>query len=171
MPPQLTDVRIRTDLRPGDIGTVIALHGTLYAQEYGLDCTIEGYVAESLARFVLSADRERRRLWIAEASGQFAGCIGVVGQASEAQLRWFLVHPAWRGYGLGQALLGRALEFCREGGFKSVFLWTFHGLDAAAHLYRSAGFRLTEQKTHQIWGQTLTEERYDLVLPALDAAE
>jgi GNAT superfamily N-acetyltransferase len=169
----LTDqIHIRSDLRPGDIGTIIHLHGSLYAQEYRLDYTLEGCVADSLARFALTFDPDRNRLWIAEMGGQIAGCIGVVGHSqSEAQLRWFLVRPAWRGHGLGQALLRRALQFCRERGFKSVFLWTFHGLDAAAHLYQSAGFRITEQKTHQIWGQTLTEERYDLSLSAPDAAD
>jgi len=37
-------------------------------------------------------------------------------------------------------------------------------LTAAAHLYREAGFRLTERKTHALWGGARTEERYDLTL-------
>ncbi|MBU1208277.1 MAG: GNAT family N-acetyltransferase [Proteobacteria bacterium] len=57
-----------------------------------------------------------------------------------------------------------ALQFCRERRFKSILLWTFSALDAAARLYQSVGFRKTEQKTHQLWGRTLTEERYDLFL-------
>ncbi|MDI6752980.1 MAG: GNAT family N-acetyltransferase, partial [Thermodesulfobacteriota bacterium] len=68
------------------------------------------------------------------------------------------------GRGLGRALLNHALLFCRERQFKSVLLWTFSDLEAAAHLYRSVGFLKTEQKTHQLWGRTLTEERYDLFL-------
>jgi len=93
------------------------------------------------------------------------GSIGIVRQANwEAQLRWFLVHPACRGRGLGCILRGNALQFYREHQFKSVLLWTFSGLEVAAHLYRSVGSRKTEQKTHQLWGRTITEERYDLFL-------
>jgi hypothetical protein len=38
-------MNIRTEPKPGDIGYVIYLHGTLYAQEYSLDQTFEGDVA------------------------------------------------------------------------------------------------------------------------------
>jgi GNAT superfamily N-acetyltransferase len=160
-----TPIAIRSVLKPGDIGYITYLHGTVYAKEYGLDCTFEGYVAESLARFALSFDAGKDRLWLAELDGQIVGSIGIVGfTTSEAQLRWFLVHPACRGRGLGQALLTATLEYCRGRGFTSIFLWTFSALRAAAHLYHSVGFQKTEQKTHMIWGRMLTEERYDLWL-------
>ena len=42
---------VRHDLRPGDLGRVAELHGTLYATEYGLTTIFEAYVAESLAEF------------------------------------------------------------------------------------------------------------------------
>lgn len=156
---------LRSALRPGDLGYLIYLHGILYAKEYGWDYMFEGYVAESLARFALSSDTRRDRLWIAEMDGQIVGSIGVVGESdSEAQLRWFLVHPAQRGRGLGRCLLNKAIRFCRDREFKSVSLWTVSDLKVAAHLYQSVGFRKTEEKTHRIWGKTLTEERYDLTL-------
>lgn len=157
--------RIRSDLRPGDIGYLIYLHGILYAKEYGWDQGFEGYVAESLANFVLSLNARTDCLWIAETDGEIVGSIGIVRDSnSTAQLRWFLVHPDHRGRGLGQELLNRALQFSRDCGFKSVFLWTVSDLKIAAHLYQRAGFRKTEDKTHKIWGKTLTEERYELSL-------
>ncbi|HXH10885.1 MAG TPA: GNAT family N-acetyltransferase [Alphaproteobacteria bacterium] len=160
-------VTIRDEIRPGDIGYIIHLHGLLYAKEYGLDCTFEGYVADSLAQFVLAFDARTARLWVAESDEHIVGSIGIVGvSASEAQLRWFLVHPVCRGRGLGRTLLLEALRFCRDRGVASVFLWTFSELQTAAHLYRSVGFRKTEHKTHPIWGKMITEERYDLVLQA-----
>ncbi len=160
-----TPIAIRAEVKPGDLGYITYLHGTLYANEYGLDCTFEGYVAESLARFALSFDGRKDRLWIAERHRQIVGSIGVVGlTAAEAQLRWFLVHPDCRGRGLGHSLLQAALQCCRERDLTSVFLWTFSELQAAAYLYRSAGFQKTEQQTHVIWGRLLTEERYDLSL-------
>jgi GNAT superfamily N-acetyltransferase len=157
--------QIRSNLRPGDIGYLIYLHGILYAKEYSWDCTFEGYVAESLTKSVPSFDDSTACLWIAEIDGKTIGSIGIVPDSkSEAQLRWFLVHPDHRGRGLGRELLNKALQFSRNRGFKSVFLWTVSDLKIAAHLYQWAGFRKTEEKTHQVWGKTITEERYELSL-------
>ena len=158
-------IQLRSDLKPGDMGYIIYLHGLLYAQEYQWDHTFEGYVADGLARFALSYNPHQDRLWIAELDGQIVGCLGIVGLSeSETQLRWFLVHPACRGQGLGRQLLNEALHFCRERGFKSISLWTVSELEAAAHLYQSVGFHKTEEKTHEIWGQVLTEEKYCMLL-------
>jgi N-acetylglutamate synthase-like GNAT family acetyltransferase len=107
------------------------------------------------------------RLWLAERGGQVVGSVAILGRAAgdAAQLRWFLVHPDTRGTGLGRSLVGEALTFCRLAGYRSVYLWTVNGLDAAAHLYRSAGFRKTETKPPAIlWGAEVSEERYDLTL-------
>jgi hypothetical protein len=55
--------QIRNQIKPGDIGYIIYLHGILYAEEYGFDHTFETYIAKPLAEFVLSADG-RKCLWI-----------------------------------------------------------------------------------------------------------
>lgn len=158
-------MQIRTDIQPGDIGNVIYLHGSLYAQEYYLDHTFEGYVASGMGEFAKSFDGCKDCLWLAEDSGRIVGSIAIAGQTDlSAQLRWFLVAPQARGCGLGSQLLKTALGFCRAGGFRSVFLWTLSDLKGAARLYRQAGFTLTEQNTHEIWGAVRTEERYDLTL-------
>ena len=158
-------MQIRTDIRPGDIGSIIYLHGILYAQEYELDQTFEGYVASGLGEFAKSFDKRQDRLWLAEEGERVVGSIAIAGQPNQsAQLRWFLVHPDVRGSGLGGRLLEQALEFCRAREFRTVFLWTLSDLKAAAHLYEQAGFHRTEQKTHEIWGAVRTEERYDLTL-------
>jgi ribosomal protein S18 acetylase RimI-like enzyme len=169
IPPLLTaesagDITLRHDLRPGDLGAIVQLHGTLYAREYGFDPTFEAYVAGPLAQFVLSRS-DRDRLWLAEQAGRVVGCIAIVGAAErEAQLRWYLVDPSVRGRGLGARLLREAVAFCKERGYESAFLWTVAALRAAAHLYRSVGFEKVEERPGQRWGVGVVEERYVLQL-------
>lgn len=78
-----------------------------------------------------------------------------------AHLRWFITDDTCRGTGAGRRLMDRAMAFCRDTGFSRVYLWTFAGLDAAAHLYRDYGFTLTEEFAGDQWGTTVTEQRYD----------
>ena len=158
--------RVRHRLRPGDIGEVVALHGLLYAREYGYDRAFEAYVAGGLAEFAQGFRAVRDRLWLAEAGGRIIGSIAIVGRPNRsAQLRWFLVHPDYRGRGIGTRLMRVALRFCNDRRYGLVFLWTTSELEEAARLYTRFGFAKTESKTHQIWGRRVTEERYERVLP------
>ena len=155
---------LRHDLRPGDLGAVVQLHGTVYAREYGFDATFEAYVAGPLAQFVLERTG-RDRLWLAERDGRLVGCIAIVGVSeAEAQLRWYLVDPSARGLGLGKVLLSEAVAFCRECGYRSIFLWTVSALAAAARLYRAAGFEKVEEQPGRRWGVEVVEEKYALRL-------
>jgi ribosomal protein S18 acetylase RimI-like enzyme len=157
-------ITLRTDLRPGDLGYVVYLHGVFYAQERGFDPTFEAYVAGPLSDFVRSGN-DRQRLWIAERDGRIVGCVAIVAASPRtAQLRWFLVDPSTRGLGLGKRLLGEAVAFCKDCGYADVILWTESALTAAAHLYQSAGFRKTEEKPGRTWGVDLVEEKYQLHL-------
>jgi len=157
--------KIRHFLKSGDIGYLTYLHGILYAKEYGYDQTFEAYVANGLAEFVQSSSPDKDRIWLAEINNQIIGSIAIVGHSKlEAQLRWFLIHPDYRRLGLGRELMKKALLFCKERKYKTVFLWTTSELNAARYLYTRAGFRKTEKKTHEIWGKKITEERYDLHL-------
>ncbi len=161
LPPSVT---IRNELRPGDLGYLIYLHGTLYAAECGWDHTFEAYAAGPLAEFA-RAPKPRDRIWIVEHQGQVAGSIAIVEtEKRQAQLRWFLLHPSLRGCGLGRFLLAEAVSFCRKSGYAKIHLWTTRNLTTAAHLYQSAGFELCEEITHPLWGQMVTEQRYELRL-------
>ena len=82
----------------------------------------------------------------------------------QARLRWLLVDPANRGLGLGKALLDEAIDFCKQCGYKSIFLETFSELTTAGHLYNLAGFDNVEEKTQHLFGKTVTEQRYILNL-------
>lgn len=156
-------MHIRTSLEPGDIGYIIYLHGVLYAQEYDLDQTFEGDVAIRMGEFAKTYDARKDHFTVAVLDGKIVGSIVINGLSDEtAQLRWFLVHPDARGRGLGRQLIDGALAFCREKGYKKVTLWTISELKAAAHLYRQAGFTVTREETHEIWGAPRTEQEYEL---------
>lgn len=158
-------MQLRHDLKPGDLGAIVRAHGILYAREYGWDHTFEAYVAGGIARFAQSFDPTAERVWIAEADNDLIGCIAIVRrEPTVAQLRWFLVHPAARGRGLGRSLLREAVAFARACGYRSVRLETVAGLDAAAALYREAGFVLGRQAEVEQWGARLTEQVYELQL-------
>jgi GNAT superfamily N-acetyltransferase len=160
-----SDIALRTELRPGELGVIVSRHGTLYAQEHGWDATFEAYVAGPLADFV-RGKRPRERLWVAERADRLVGSIGIVtATPATAQLRWFLVDPECRGLGLGRRLLHEALRFSLDSGYMEIILWTERSLAGAARLYRDAGFRLVEEKPGRVWGAEVIEEQYRLVLP------
>ena len=157
-------ISIRTEMRPGDLGTITYLHGTLYAREYGFDGTFEAYVAGPLSQFVLTRG-DRDRVWIVEKGPSMVGCMAVVRATEErAQLRWLLLLPDVRGHGLGKRLIREGIEFCRTHGYRTLFLWTVDVLREAPGLYRSFGFTVVEEKRHRVWGVDLTEQCYELPL-------
>ena len=160
----MLETAIRTVLEPGDIGAVVGLHGRVYAREYGFDTTFEAYVAAPLGEFA-QAPGPRDRIWLAERDGELVGSIAIVeAPDGAAQLRWFLVDPSARGAGLGRRLMSEAISFCREAGYRSVFLWTVSALEAAVHIDRSTGFRLTESTPRRLWGVDVDDDRYELDL-------
>lgn len=157
---------IREGPRPGDIGALIALHGVLYANEYGYDHSYEGYVARTFAEAMADFRRGRDALWVVEDAGRVLGSIAMLARPNgEMQLRWFLLDPSLRGQGLGRRLMDAALGFARGAGCRRVYLLTVSGLDTSAHLYESYGFVRTEQGPPQNdWGTVITPERHELTL-------
>lgn len=155
---------IRHNLRPGDVGYITYLHAILYAPEQGWDHAFDAYVAIPLAEFAKSHS-SRERIWIVEKEERIVGSVAVVNFSDKvAQLRWLLLDPGVRGQGLGRTLVEGALEFSRREKYSSVFLWTVKTLSIAASLYQSLGFTETQEMTHKIWGNIVTEVRYDLEL-------
>jgi GNAT superfamily N-acetyltransferase len=107
----------------------------------------------------------RESIWLVDINNVLRGSLAIVKHnETEAQLRWYLLHPSLRGKGLGTRLMEESIAFCRQQGYTKVFLWTVSSLHAAAHVYIRAGFRVTEEHTHEMWGCILTEQRYDLQL-------
>lgn len=163
--PALKDIIIRHDLQPGDIGDIIKLHGVLYAKEFAYNIEFEQYVLKTFVEFLPAYDPAKDRIWLATWHGELVGLIAIVHRGKgKAQLRWFLIQPAFRGIGLGKKLMDDAMAYCRKQSFKHVYLLTTHQQDKAAQLYTRAGFVKTGTEPQRLWGHDLYEERYDLKL-------
>jgi peptidyl-dipeptidase Dcp len=158
------DISIRTELRPGDIGYIIHLHGRLYKEEYNYGIGFESYVAAGLHEFWEQYDPLKDRIWICEHHNTIVGCMSLMHRpGNKAQLRYFLLEPAYRGSGLGKKLMELFLEFYNHCGYTGAWLLTTAELDAAASLYTRYGFRLTEEKLSTgFFGKEVVERRYEL---------
>jgi len=122
----------------------------LYDRLYGYKQIFEYYLLQGMADYL--ANQEGSRLWVAEDRGEIIGAIAIVKTAGDAaKLRWFYVEPEYHGQGLGQRLVARALDFCRERGYKSIELWTVSDLAAARHIYAKFGFRLAQELPNSEW--------------------
>ncbi len=155
---------IRTTIKPGDTGYITFMHGKLYAEECGFDHTFEPYVAIPLSEFIKNQG-PRERIWIVERDGLVMGSVAVVKCSDEqAQLRWLLLDPEIRERGVGRQLIEEALAFTRRCGYSSIFLLTVDILPRAAGLYKSFGFKVTEETKTRMWGREMTEQKYELNL-------
>jgi GNAT superfamily N-acetyltransferase len=134
------DIFVRNELRAGDLGRIIALHGECYAALPGFGLTFEAYVARTVAEYILDSGSRGR------------GCTAIVlRDENRGQLRWVLVDQSARGLGLGKRLVNNALQFCRENGCKEVFLETTDGLPESQALYIALGFEIVSNRTEELW--------------------
>ena len=170
----MNDVEIRGGLVPGAIGRVVELHGTYYYTHWGFGSFFEAKVAGELAKFIGRYDERRDGFWTAWVDGRVEGSItidGIHAAHEGAHLRWFILSEAVRGKGVGNRLMGTAVDFCRNNRYDRVYLWTFEGLHAARHLYEKAGFALIEQYHGVQWGTRVNEQRFELCLTSKGLAE
>jgi len=156
----LDEITIRTDLKPGDIGYVIYLHGHLYSEEYRYGIEFETYVAEGLVEFFKLYDPKRSRVWICEHHERMIGFLLLLDRGEAAQLRYFIISPEYRGIGLGKKLMSLYMDFLQRCGYKQSYLWTTDELPAAASLYVRTGFRLVEEKASAAFGKPVVEQKY-----------
>jgi GNAT superfamily N-acetyltransferase len=160
-------VIIRPFESQSDIDFVISGQLELYKTEFGFGTPAwVAYVTDGVNELVRKFNPDKDCLLILEKGGAPAGSIAITHDDGEtAKLRFFFIKPEARGFGAGRRLVETAVGFCRKSGYTRVYLWTFDQLDAARHLYGSAGFRITETQRNDAWGDTvLLEERWVLEL-------
>jgi GNAT superfamily N-acetyltransferase len=163
---QLSDVQL-TGYFPGAIGKITELHATYYYDNWGFDVTFETQVGRELSGFISEFQQGRDGFWVAIVDEEFSGSVAIDGrQAAKqgARLRWLIVDPQFQRCGIGGLLLQEAIAFSRSASYKTIYLWTFRGLDAARSLYESAGFQLREEHDVTQWGRDLTEQMFEIHL-------
>ena len=161
------DILIRTELVPGDLGYVTYMHGKLYKKEYNYGLHFESYVASGLHEFYETVDSSRSRGWVCEYEGKIVGFLALVDRGEQAQLRYFIIDPEFRGVGLGRKLMDLYVEYLKASGFKRSYLLTTKELPTAGHLYMSYGFKLTEEKpAHKPFDKDVIEQRYEMEISA-----
>ncbi len=159
-------ITLRYELKPGDVGQLIHMHGWIYAEECGYNHMFEGYVCKTFHDFFENYSPKKDRIWMAEACGNIIGAIAIVGHSEKrAQLRWFILHPEYRGLGLGKRLLKEAMKYCKDMGYKNIFLQTTEDQITAINMYRKAGFQKAGEHPENAWGKNLVELTYVLNLP------
>src|SRR5512144_2375923 len=157
-------IRLRNP-RPGDYGRVVALHGELYAREFGYDGRFEALVAGIVAEYIENFDRKRERCWIAEMAGEVVGSVFLVRKsATVAKLRLLIIHPKARGQGLGRRLTRACIRFARKKKYRKIVLWTQSHLGAARAIYEAEGFRKIASEPHRSFGKRLVAETWELRL-------
>lgn len=150
------------DYPPGLIGTVAALFGRTIAASHGVDWTLDAMIAEEQCEFFRRFDPSRDRVWAAVQGGCPLGALTLDGPRPEcgrhaARIRFFVLDESLRGRGVGRSMLATAMQFCKDRGFRRVFLTTLPGLDAARRLYEACGFTQTSASPETFHGSHSVE--------------
>lgn len=158
-------INIRTDLKAGDIGYIIYLHGTLYKREYNYGISFETYVALGLNEFYNSYDPGKDCVWICEDNNKIIGFLLLMHRDNNAaQLRYFILLPEYRKIGLGKKLMDLFFEWVKVHDYQSCYLWTTNEQQTASALYKKYGFHLTEEHGSSAFGKPVIEQCYELIL-------
>lgn len=80
-------------------------------------------------------------MYLLEVDGAVAGCIALRGLTEGiCELKRVYLRSAYRGQGLGDAMMEKMIADAREIGYRCMRLDTFPSLEAACHIYQKLGF-------------------------------
>lgn len=162
---RIEDIKIRTQLKPGDLGYIMHRHGKMYHEEYNYGIEFETYVGAGLHEFYSQYDQKLDRVWVCEYNELIVGFILLMHRPNNtAQLRYFYLEKEYRGIGLGKKLMDLFIEFMNAVGYDSAYLLTTDELPTAASLYTRHGFKLTKTYSSALFNNEVKEQRYELSL-------
>ncbi|MDD3921187.1 MAG: GNAT family N-acetyltransferase, partial [Eubacteriales bacterium] len=133
--------------RLGEERYVAEAHRRVYAQEYRWGESFISYAMRVALEFANREKTENEALWVAEAAGTLIGSIMLckTEEPKTGQLRLYLVEKAYRGYGVGAALLRALMQKAVEAGYQKLILWTASPLTDAIRQYKKLGFSPVEE--------------------------
>lgn len=155
--------KIECGYKPGIVGASTAMSAAYCAEKYDFSAKFESIVASGLAEFVLRLENPCNEVWSVTDGNRIVGTVAIDGESignGVAHLRWFILADGLRGKGIGRRLIGEAIAFCDQFGFKEVHLWTLAGLDVARHLYEAFGFEIEEESLGETWGPKAIEQKF-----------
>ena len=137
----------------GDLGPICGLLALLFEQEADFEPDHERQMrgVESIL-----AGPERGAFLVVTEAGRVVGTVGLQFLESTvlggrvAALEDFIVHPDFRGRGLGSLLLRGALAYARDHGCLRITVLTDHDNLRAQALYRRFGFKPSKMLTMRL---------------------
>ena len=109
------------------------------------DALLDFGYKESVQELVAEFAPPSGRLLLARFDGQVVGCAGLRRLSPEiGEIKRVYVRPAFRGKGLGTALIEAVIAAARLIGYRKLRLETAGFMEGAQALYRSLGFNLIE---------------------------
>jgi N-acetylglutamate synthase-like GNAT family acetyltransferase len=110
-------------------------------------------------------DTNKENIWILEIDSKLKRTISIMKIDEEtAQLRWLLIEAEARSLGYGKQLIEQAVQFCKDNGYKRIFLWTNNVLSTARILYERVGFRIIKVKDRKFTDHEIKEEKWELII-------
>jgi GNAT superfamily N-acetyltransferase len=161
--PSLDDIQF-TGFQPTAAIQVIPILANFFLRQYAGDQEFRDRLTREVEEYLVELDNPRNGAICAWLNGKLAGAVFIDASMMEthgAWIRWFVVDEKYRGQGLGQALLAKALEHCRERKFNRITIRTFKGIDPAVDLYIRLGFTLFQERDFSTGKTEITEQWFE----------
>ena len=173
--PLSTAVAILPGYRPGILARTLEMHLDYYYPRNGWGREFEANLSTSLGDFLTRLDKPVNQVWAAmlrtpaqqPQAPSVERIVGVLyidgdisGHEGVARLRAFIVDESARGLGVGKKLLGAAMEFVKETGFRECHLSTLRDLTIARRLYEREGFKEAGENWFEGFGKGIMRMAY-----------
>jgi ribosomal protein S18 acetylase RimI-like enzyme len=174
-PPPAPTIAIVPGYRPGILARTLEMHMEYYYPRYEWGCQFEAGLSSSLGNFLTRLDKPVNQVWAAVLTTpgrdpqtppveRVVGVVYVDGENSGvdgvARVRAFIVDESTRGLGVGKKLLGAAMAFVRQTGFRECHLSTLRSLTVARGLYEREGFKEAGEKWFEGFGKGVYQLAY-----------